>query len=83
MAEIKKSPNKKYRTHYRKKTCLFCEKGIEHIDYKDVELLSKFISHNCKILPRRTTGTCSKHQRRVALAIKRARIVALLPFVSE
>lgn len=67
----------------RKKICPFCARGIEQIDYKNVEVLQKHINANCKILPSRITKTCAKHQRRVANAIKRARIVALLPFISE
>ena len=67
----------------RRKVCFFCTEGIDHIDYKDVELLDRFVSDRGKIRPRRQTGTCAKHQRRIALAIKRARQVALLPFVPE
>ena len=65
----------------RKKTCRFCAEGIEEIDYKDVERLKNYLSERGKILPRRMTGTCAKHQRQLARAIKRARILALLPFV--
>lgn len=65
------------------KACVLCEKGVLNVDYKDVELLSKFISYNGKILPRRVTGLCTKHQRYVTNAIKQARIIALLPFVKE
>lgn len=67
----------------RKKICYFCSRGIEQIDYKDVDTLNKFINQIAKIQPRRINGNCSKHQRRVANAIKRARIVALLPFIVE
>lgn len=67
----------------RKRICPFCAKGIEQVDYKDVETLRKHINSTCKIMPSRITKTCAKHQRRVANAIKRARIVALLPFVVE
>lgn len=67
----------------RKKVCYFTANGIEHIDYKDVELLKKFISERGKILPRRVTGTKAKYQRKLTTAIKRARIVALLPFVAD
>ncbi|MDR0857169.1 MAG: 30S ribosomal protein S18 [Mycoplasmataceae bacterium] len=56
---------------------------MNFIDYKDVELLKKYIAYNGKILPRRTTGICNKHQRMIANAIKRARIVALLPFIID
>ena len=67
----------------RKKVCIFCKNKNQLIDYKDVELLKKFISPNGKISPRRVTGTCAKHQREVAVAIKRARIMALLPFIAD
>lgn len=67
----------------RKKTCYFTENKIDYIDYKDVDLLKKFISDRGKIVPRRTTGTCAKHQRKLTIAIKRARQMALLPFVAE
>ncbi len=64
-----------------KKSCYFTKNKINYIDYKDVELLKKFISANGKITPRRVTGTSSKHQRLLAVAIKRARQMALLPYV--
>ena len=67
----------------RKKVCIFCKNKNQTIDYKDVELLKKFISPNGKISPRRVTGTCAKHQREVAVAIKRARIMGLLPFIAD
>jgi len=67
----------------RRKTCFFDENKVEYIDYKDVDLLKKFVSDRGKIMPRRTTGTCAKHQRKLTIAIKRARQVALLPFVAE
>jgi small subunit ribosomal protein S18 len=64
----------------RKKVCTFCIKG-EEVDYKDIAKLSRFISDKGKILPRRNTGLCAKHQRRLSIAIKRAREMALLPYV--
>ena len=67
----------------RKKVCYFTQNHIEHIDFKDVELLKKFITERGKILPRRVTGTSAKYQRKLAIAIKRARHMALLPFVKE
>lgn len=67
----------------RKKVCYFTANGITHIDYKDVDLLKKFISERGKILPRRVTGTSAKYQRMLTKAIKRARQVALLPYVAE
>ncbi|EKA5786323.1 30S ribosomal protein S18 [Listeria monocytogenes] len=67
----------------RKKVCYFTSNGITHIDYKDVELLKKFVSERGKILPRRVTGTSAKYQRKLTVAIKRSRKMALLPFVAE
>lgn len=67
----------------RKKVCQFCAAPDSKIDYKDVELLKKFITDRGKILPRRVTGTCAVHQRDVAKAIERARAVALLPYVTD
>ncbi|MGY3750976.1 30S ribosomal protein S18 [Vagococcus acidifermentans] len=67
----------------RRKVCYFSANHIDYIDYKDVELLQRFVSERGKILPRRVTGTCAKHQRKLTTAIKRARIMGLLPFVSE
>lgn len=59
----------------RKKVCYFCANHVDYIDYKDVELLKRYISEKGKILPRRVTGTCAKHQRTLTVAIKRARIM--------
>ena len=67
----------------RKKVCTFCVEKCECIDYKDVNKLRKFTSERSKILPRRVTGTCAKHQRELTTAIKRARYVALLPYTSD
>lgn len=67
----------------RKKTCYFTDNKIEKIDWKDVDVLRKFISDRGKILPRRVTGTKAIYQRELAVAIKRARHMALLPFVKE
>ncbi len=67
----------------RKKVCQFCAEKIEHIDYKDTARLRKYVSERSKILPRRITGTCAKHQRQVTIAVKRARQIALLPYVSD
>ena len=67
----------------RKKVCVFCGKENNEIDYKDVAKLRKFVSERAKILPRRVTGTCAAHQRELTTAIKRARYVALLPYVSD
>ncbi|MBQ1506317.1 MAG: 30S ribosomal protein S18 [Erysipelotrichales bacterium] len=67
----------------RKKVCYFTKNNIKYLDYKDVELLKKFISSNGKIIPRRVTGTSAKYQRMLATAIKRARQMALLPYVAD
>ena len=67
----------------KKKYCRFKRMGIHYVDYKDAEFLKKFLNEQGKILPRRITGTSLKYQRRVAQAIKRARHLALLPFVTD
>ncbi|MBR2473798.1 MAG: 30S ribosomal protein S18 [Clostridia bacterium] len=67
----------------RRKVCQFCADKIEHIDYKDIARLRKCISERSKILPRRVTGACAKHQRQVTVAVKRARTVALLAYISD
>lgn len=67
----------------KKKYCRFKKSGIKYIDYKDPEFLKKFLNEQGKILPRRITGTSLKYQRRVATAIKRARQIALLPYVTD
>ena len=66
----------------RKKVCMFCADRVEEIDYKDIARLRKCMTDRSKILPRRVTGTCAFHQRQLTVAIKRARYVALLPYVS-
>jgi small subunit ribosomal protein S18 len=67
----------------RRKVCKFCVDKIEYIDYKDVKLLQQFIPERAKILPRRISGTCARHQRLLQQAIKRARTIALLPFTTD
>ncbi|MDR0316148.1 MAG: 30S ribosomal protein S18 [Treponema sp.] len=67
---------------FKKKICKFCSQKLK-IDYKDADTLRRFITERGKILPRRITGTCAKHQRALAAAIKQARIIALLPFVAD
>ena len=67
----------------RRKVCVFCADKVDFIDYKDTGRLRKCISERGKILPRRVTGTCAKHQRELNTAIKRARQVALLPYVCD
>ncbi len=65
-----------------KKSCRFCADKIEHIDYKDLERIGRYVTERGKMLPSRLTGTCAKHQRVLARAVKRARFMALLPYVS-
>lgn len=67
----------------RRKVCAFCVDKVSGIDYKDVAKLRRFLSERGKIVPRRVTGTCARHQRQLTTAIKRARHIALLPYVSE
>ncbi len=73
-------PRKFYR---RKKVCKFCVEKIDSINYKDIRLLSQFVAERGKIVPRRLTGVCTPHQRRLTAAIKQARNIALLPFASR
>ena len=67
----------------RRKVCSFCVDKVDHIYYKDVAKLRRFVTERGKILPRRISGNCAKHQRQVTVAIKRARNIALLPFTAE
>ena len=67
---------------YGKKVCRFCTEKLEHIDYKDLERIGRYVTDRGKILPSRLTGNCAKHQRSLTRAIKRARFMALLPYVS-
>ncbi len=67
----------------RRKVCAFCQEKVQFIDYKDVNRLKKYITEGGKILPRRMSGVCAMHQRELSNAIKKARIVALLPFKGE
>jgi small subunit ribosomal protein S18 len=83
LAKTRAKKTKKTFRHYRTRECRFCVDKIHHIDYKDLSLLRRFISDKGKIKPRRTTGTCAKHQRRLAMAIKRARFIALVPYRRE
>jgi small subunit ribosomal protein S18 len=77
-------PRRGKRQYFRKKkVCRFCMERIDYIDYKRVDMLQPFVQDRGKIMPRRTTGTCSKHQRWLGVAIKRARNIALLPFATE
>ncbi len=71
------------RIRKRRKVCVFCVDKVQSIDYKDTNKLRRYLSERGKILPRRTTGTCAMHQRELTVAIKRARQVALLPYVPQ
>lgn len=77
------SGGKKKFFYRRKRVCKFCVEKIEYVDYKDVKLLQNFIPERGKILPRRISGTCALHQRKLQTAIKRARTMALIPFVTD
>ena len=79
MARIQDSSKK--RVYVRKRVCRFCQDSTILVDYKDPKLLKHFITERGKIMPRRISGNCAKHQRKLTLAIKRARTIALLPFV--
>ena len=76
-------PNDKGRPRKRRKVCSFCVDKITTIDYKETAKLRRYLSERGKILPRRTTGTCAAHQRQLTVAIKRARHIALLPYVAD
>ena len=78
MDNVKPRGNRK-----RRKVCAFCVDKVESIDYKDTAKLKRYLSERSKILPRRTTGTCAMHQRQLTEAIKRARHIALLPYVTD
>ncbi len=82
VAEEKTAP-KKYKKPARRKVCQFCVDHATEVDYKDVAKLKRYITEKGKILPRRQTGTCAEHQRSLTVAIKRAREMALLPYVGE
>lgn len=77
------NPSHPKKGHLKTKDCRFTKAGIEYIDYKDTETLLKFINDQGKILPRRVTGTSAKHQRQLSTAVKRARFMAMIPYVSE
>jgi len=76
----KRKPKDKF---FIKKSCRFCRDKIETMDYKDVTRLRRFVTEKGKLLPGRITGNCARHQRAVVIAVKRARYIALLPFVGE
>jgi len=81
MRDMKRSGGKMRRS--KRKVCAFCVEKAVDIDYKDINKLRKFVTERGKILPRRISGTCAKHQRQVTAAIKRSRNIALLPFTTE
>lgn len=83
VANEEKSAPKRFKKTSRKKVCNFCEEKVEYIDYKDVNKLRRYITEKGKIVPRRQTGTCAKHQRELTVAIKRARFMALIPYVGD
>ena len=74
---------KQFRPRKKKKVCAFCAEKVTSIDYKDVPRIRKSLSERAKILPRRVTGACAKHQRQLTEAVKRARHIALIPYVSD
>ena len=67
----------------RKRVCYFCQSDVQYIDFKEEKLLLRFLTEQGKMIPRHTSGTCAKHQRRLARAVKRARHLALIPFVTD
>ena len=78
-----KKDDKKRTLFRRRKVCKFCADKIDDINYKDVKLLGPFVPERAKILPRRISGTCAMHQRKLRTAIMRARVIALLPYVTD
>ena len=85
MARARKPERSSFRRYFppKRKVCRFCERNLRDIDYKDVDILRRYVPERGKISPRRMTGTCSYHQRKLAIAIKRARLMALLPYVED
>ncbi len=83
MVQPKRKLTKRKARPRKQKACPFTAAGVKVIDYKDVEMLRRFITEQGKILPRRITGVAARHQRKLALAIRRARYIGLLPFVAE
>lgn len=85
MAREKKIDKTTVRRYFppRKKTCRFCDRNVREIDYKNVDILKRYVAERGKISPRRMTGTCAFHQRKLSTAIKRARLLALLPFIED
>lgn len=85
MAREKRMDRGSFRRYFppKRKFCRFCQRNVRYIDYKNVDILKKYILERGKISPRRITGTCSFHQRKLSTAIKRARILALLPYLVD
>ncbi|MGI6404041.1 MAG: 30S ribosomal protein S18 [Oscillospiraceae bacterium] len=81
--ERSERPDRRGGRRGRKKVCAFCVDRVYHIDYKDVPRLRRYLSERAKIIPRRVTGTCARHQRQLMVAIKRARHLAFLPYISD
>ncbi len=82
MAEERRNDRPRARRSKRK-VCAFCVDKVDHIDYKDVAKLRRYVTERAKILPRRISGCCAKHQRQLTVAIKRARQIALMPYTSD
>ena len=72
-----------FRRKSKKKVCAFCVDKVAEIDYKDIAKLRRYVSERAKILPRRISGNCAKHQRQLTVAIKRARHIAIMPYISD
>ena len=85
MAREQKRDRPSYRKYFppKRKVCRFCERNIRDVDYKKVDILRRYSSERGKITPRRVTGTCAYHQRKLGVAIKRARLLALLPYIQD
>ncbi len=85
MARDQRRDRPSYKKYFppKRKVCRFCERNIRDIDYKKVDILRRYSSERGKITPRRVTGTCAYHQRKLGVAIKRARLLALLPYIQD
>jgi len=85
MAREQRRDRPSYKKYFppKRKVCRFCERNIRDIDYKKIDILRRYSSERGKITPRRVTGTCAYHQRKLGVAIKRARLLALLPYIQD
>lgn len=85
MAKEQRSDKGGFRRYFppKRKFCRFCQRNIREIDYKNLDILKKYVLERGRISPKRVTGTCAYHQRRLSVAIKRARLLALLPFIED